>query len=405
MALKLPKNAVTCIVAEPLFVIPYNMYTTYASVYMLQQGLSSVQLGWFTTMNLVVQMISAAVSGYLTDRMGRRTALWVFDVLSWSCATLLWAISHTWIGFGLAFLLNGLQRIPTTAWYCLLTEDTPPLQRTRVFTLLQVVSTVAGFLAPLSGYLVHRLGLVPATRILYTYAFVSMTLMIVLRHLGLRETSIGLQRLREARPWNLSEEIRRMGRVIRAIQQNRNLFWLFGLYVLWNIQASIRSTFIPAYQMDGLMIPAWLMGTLPALSSLVMAICLVLWASRFQDHHGYRWMHLGLALLTASALLLCMSPPRSLAPTLISTALAAAGTVFANPFVESMVANALDDSERSTSLAVLNTLILLCSSPAGAIAGYLYAWHPRSTAVWTAIVMAASMVCVEAARRSTRPTQ
>ncbi len=396
----MPQNPRTCVIAEPLFVIPYNMYTTYASVYMLQTGLTSVQLGWLTTMNLVVQMLSALVSGYATDRMGRKKALWVADLVSWSAATLLWAVSHSWWGFALAFFFNGFQRISTTAWYCLLTEDTPADIRSRVFTALQVVATVAGFFAPIAGWLIHRTGVVLGTRLLYLYAFASMTTMIAIRHRGLRETNIGRTRMAETRRLHLRHEWRRIRAAIKTLSRNRTLMWLFGVYVMWNVQISIRTTFVTAYQMDALHIPPSFMGLLPALSSLVMAVCLATFARRFHDDHGYHWMQAGLGLLTAATILLAISAPRSVAPTIIATALTAAGTVLANPFVESLVANAMDDAERSTMLAVLNVLILLSSSPSGAIAGYLYAWNPRSSPVFAALALVASLVCAEAARRA-----
>ena len=122
-----------CLVYEPLFLIPYSMFTTYTSIYMYQLGVTETGIGWITSIGLLVQVLSSFLSGYLTDRLGRKSALY-FDVLSWTVAAL-WAVSQNfWFcdrGCYQRFSEGAAYRL-----YCLLVEDTAPKERTYVFTLL-----------------------------------------------------------------------------------------------------------------------------------------------------------------------------------------------------------------------------------------------------------------------------
>lgn len=141
---RLKGNARGCLAFEPLFLIPYSMFSTYITIYMFQMGVSETAIGWITSIGLIVQVFSSFISGYLTDRMGRKAALLYFDILSWSVATLLWAMSQNVWFFVVAAIVNGFQRVPHTAFYCLLVEDTPQQERTYVFTILQFIGVVGG---------------------------------------------------------------------------------------------------------------------------------------------------------------------------------------------------------------------------------------------------------------------
>lgn len=357
--------------------IPASMYTTYASVYMLKLHVTDFELGVVTTLNLILQMISAFVSGYLTDRMGRKKALWIFDVVSWSLGTLVWAISQNFWWFILAAFLNSFQRIPATAWYCLLVEDTSPDKRTFVFTGLQIVSVVGGLFAPIGGILVDHFSLVPATRIIYAFSCVSMSLMIYLRHIGLHETDIGLRKMKERQQAHFLRDLRQYIEVSREIFKNRVLVILFAVYVLWNIQMTIRTTFVSVYQVNYLHLPVAFISLFPAISSVAMVALLFTVVPKFQEHHANQWMIVGFAMLLLSNILLIETPKQNFTWVIVSTVLMAIGTIIANPYVESVVANAIDDEQRATMLSVLNVLILAFTSPAGIIGGWTYGIDPR----------------------------
>lgn len=393
-------NARTCVVMEPLFVIPASMFTTYASVFMLGLHVTDTQLGLITTLGLVLQIFTSFVSGYLTDRMGRRKTLWLFDVISWTMGTLLWAVAQNFWWFVVAAMLNSVQRIPATAWYCLLVEDTEPEKRTHVFTGLQIVGVIGGLFAPLGGILVGHFSLIPATRIMYAIACISMSAMIYFRHVGLRETEIGLRKMQEGTHADFRGELSKYLLVTKQIFQNRTLLLLFGVYVLWNIQVTIRNTFLPVYQIDYLRIPAALISIFPAISSLAMIILLFTVIPRFREESARLFMNMGFLLLIIASVILVVMPKGSFVWVVISTVLAAVGTIIANPYVESVVANAIDDEHRATMLSVLNVLILACTSPAGIIGGWSYSIDPRISMWLVVATFVLSVVFVTFARHT-----
>ncbi|MFD2877700.1 MFS transporter [Paenibacillus rhizoplanae] len=54
------------------------MFSTYATLYMYELGLTELNIGWITTIGLIVQVFSSLLSGYLTDRLGRKRAIFIF---------------------------------------------------------------------------------------------------------------------------------------------------------------------------------------------------------------------------------------------------------------------------------------------------------------------------------------
>jgi DHA1 family tetracycline resistance protein-like MFS transporter len=129
-------NARGCLLYEPMFILPYSMLATYASVYMLNLGVGERQIGFLTSLGLLLQIFTSFISGYLTDRLGRRRALLYFDLIGWSIAAFIWAVSQNFWYFLIAAVFNSFLRVPNTAWYCLLVEDTDPKDRPIVFQIL-----------------------------------------------------------------------------------------------------------------------------------------------------------------------------------------------------------------------------------------------------------------------------
>lgn len=85
----------------------------------------------------------------------------------------------------------------------------------------------------------------------------------------------------------------------------------------------------------------------------------------------------------------------------VSTILAAMGTIIANPYVESVVANAIDDEHRATMLSVLNVMILAATSPAGVIGGWTYSIQPSIPMFLVILVFLVSILLVWWASRTT----
>jgi MFS family permease len=115
-------NARGCVLTEPLWGIPYNLWAPYASIYMLALGLSDSQVGMVISLSLTGQTAMALISGVITDKMGRKRATLVFDILAWSVPCLLWASARSLEWFVVA---GGSRTLPGAAcWWRTLTQKT-----------------------------------------------------------------------------------------------------------------------------------------------------------------------------------------------------------------------------------------------------------------------------------------
>ena len=63
-------NSKACIWTEPLWGIPFNLYTPYVTLFMTAVGLSYAEIGYISSIAMAAQMICAVLSGVLTDNWG-----------------------------------------------------------------------------------------------------------------------------------------------------------------------------------------------------------------------------------------------------------------------------------------------------------------------------------------------
>ena len=172
---KLRGNVRACVLTEPLWGIPFNLVLPYASVYMLAIGLTDLQIGTIASLGYFVQIFFALISGAITDKYGRRLTTAVSDFISWGIAALIWAFAQDIRFFIVAAIINAMWRIPANSWTCLLVEDAEEHQLVHIWTWIYIAGLLSAFFAPLAGVLIGAIKLVPAVRILYAFAFVSMS--------------------------------------------------------------------------------------------------------------------------------------------------------------------------------------------------------------------------------------
>ncbi|WP_246315844.1 MFS transporter [Paenibacillus foliorum] len=374
---KLQGNARGCMLYEPMFLLPYSLYLTYASVYMLELGVSETQIGLLTSLGLMLQIFTSLISGYLTDRMGRKKALMVFDFVSWSTATLLWAFSQNIWFFLAAAIFNSFQKVPNTAWYCLLVEDTKPDERPHIFNVLQLINIICGLFAPLGGLLVSHYGLVPANRIMYLIAFVSMTLMFIGRNYATHETEIGIRKSKEQGAFQPRVIVRDYWQVVKMVFANTPLLLIFGIYMLYQFQLNMRNTYLSIYLVKALNFSEAFIAWFPAVTSVSMLVLILYVVPRIKLAHVNRFMVIGFLLSAAAMLLQIVAPVEGTFWIVGSTILFAVGTIITYPYLEASVANVIQDEERAKVFSILSVMILIFVSPSGIIGGWSYAINPR----------------------------
>ena len=370
-------NTRAILVTEPIWAIPYNLVQTYASVYMLELGCTPAEVGLVSTVGLACQLVFSLVSGRVTDRLGRRRTTLVFDVLSWSGAMLLWAFARGFPWFLVAVAVNSLVRIVQTSWTCLAIEDAPVDQRVHFYTWISVAGVLAGFIAPLSGALVGRFGLVTAMRGLYLFGFAAMTGMFFFRNGMLVETRMGTLRMRESRTEHTRHEAR--AHLSDALDALRVPAFAVAAAasILASIMSIVRNTFQSILLTRGLGFSAAAISLFPLLNSAVMLAALVFLVPALARRGTAVSLAAGFGSMAAGAAILAASPARSWVVALLGTALGGLGSAVVFPVTDGFLANSVPDRTRARVMAVFYVVMFAASSPFGWVGGLLSAVSPR----------------------------
>jgi DHA1 family tetracycline resistance protein-like MFS transporter len=386
-------NARAILITEPFWGIPYFLYTTYASVYMLALGCTAQQVGLIATVGQAVQMALSLGSGWITDRLGRKRTTLLFDLVSWSIPTLLWAFARDFRWFLAAAVINAIVRIVATSWSCLLIEDTPAGQRVHVFTWISVAGIVAGFISPLAGLFVKGFGLVPAMRGVYLFAFASMTFMFFFRNSLLRETAIGLAKVRESRRVAMRATLGEYARIAGHLARSPLTLAAFAISILANIAFFLKATFLPILLIRGLGFPEANIAVFPAITSAVMLAVLVLVMPSLARRGIARPLFAGAACAAAGAALLALSPSRSFPVVIVSTLLGGVGSALTLPLSDTLIANTVAEADRAKAMSIYYVLLLGLTSPFGWIGGALSEISPRLPflVMGTALALAAGI--------------
>jgi MFS family permease len=160
-------NPRTLILMEPLWGIPYNLITPFATLYMYTQGITDVQIGLILSVAMFVQVFFSFFGGIITDKLGRKFTTMMGDFFGWGVTCLVWAISDNFWLFLIAVLFNSFEQINQTAWYCLLIEDADPKDLVGIYTWVNIGGLIAILFAPISGLFINSFTVVPVIRVLY----------------------------------------------------------------------------------------------------------------------------------------------------------------------------------------------------------------------------------------------
>jgi MFS family permease len=369
--LSLRGNPRACVYTEPLWGIPYSLYSPYASVYMLALGVGDARIGLIASVGLAFSTVCALVGGAITDKLGRRRTTLLFDLVSWSLPCLFWASSTGFAMFLLAAIVNSLYRIPQTSWTCQLVEDADETQLVPIFTWVYVAGLLSAFFSPLAGLLVQRYSLVPTVRGLYVLAFVMMTAKFVVLYRTSSETRRGIERMAETRGKPLSSLLVGYGAVLRQILRRRETLVTLGIMVVMSICLMITTTFWSIYVTQKLAIPAEHIAIFPFARSVVMLVVIFVVAPRLRSTRLRMPLLAGCLGLILSQSLLVIMPPRSYVLLLVSVALEACSVALLNPLIDSLVTLTVSVRERARVMAILTTIVVVVTSPFGFIAGQL----------------------------------
>ncbi|MFW5689785.1 MAG: MFS transporter [Spirochaetota bacterium] len=391
---------------EPLWGIPFNLYAPFASVYMLALGLSERSIGLIATVGLGLQIITTLLGGPITDKLGRKRATFIFDTISWSIPTLLWALARDATWFYLAALFNSMLRITMTSWTCLFIEDAPSNKVVHFWTWVHVAGILAGFVTPIAGLLIERFELIPTMRVIYGFAFVSMTAKFIILNVIATETRQGAVRLRETQDSSLFALVGELVRDIPRVFRSPGTVIAIILLAVNAIYVTIRGTFFSVLLAEGLAFTPREIGIFPAIRSFIILGIFFLVIPRLHQERHVGYLSAGISLTVLSLLLLVVAPVRGIWIVTASTVIEAVGAALLAPYLEGFVTAIVDPHHRARVLAVANTFVLAVATPFGWIAGVLseaQKWLPFALVAAILTVALGMLLLLNPERRHATP--
>jgi MFS family permease len=351
-----------------------NLCLPYATVYMLTFGMSDTQVGIVSSVYMFSQMIFAFLAGPIVDKLGRRKSTAIFDFLSWSLPCLIWAFSQGFWFFVVAALLNGMMKIPTVSWDCLLIEDAPKDKITQIYSLVILASNLSALFAPISSVLVAKLTLAPAIRILYINAFIVMTAKLIILFKFSTETAVGRIRREATRNMSLGELLSGYKGAAKKIRASKGTIFAIVISIFVEIAAMLGSTFWQIIVSKRIGVPDELLPIFPMAKSII-AIVLFFTIITHIRQAKLKWPLYGgfLSAIIGCLLLISVKGTTFWGYLILSVSLifeALGGAVLAT-LRESLVAIHVEPTERSNILALLQTTVMLVSVPFGYIGGML----------------------------------
>lgn len=392
--LEMNRNPRLCILCEPLWGIPYQLYVPFATLFMYKLGVDDVHIGFLLSIGMVLQVVASFFGGVITDKLGRRLTTVIFDTLSWGVPCLIWAFAQNFWWFLAATMLNSMWQITNNSWSCLLVEDCDKRLIVPAYAWIQLSGLLSVFLAPISTLLVGRFSVVPVMRGLYLFSFVMMmTKFLLLYFLG-RETSQGLKRMEETRGVPLTRLMAGYGRVFWQIITSRQMMLALLVMLSYNLTNTVLSNFYGLYVTQNLGVPDRFLSIFPIVRSALMLLFILTIQPRVNKLPYRPVMLTGYTIYVAAHLVLLWAPRESLGILLFYTFLEGCALVCIAPRKDSLSALFIDDQERSRVSALLYMMMIGITAPFGTLIGWLSSLNRTFPFLLNLLILVGSMLLV-----------
>lgn len=372
-------NTRISVLFEPLWSIPFAMYSFYLGLYMKSRGISDEQIGYLISIGFVASIGFSLLGGRITDALGRKRTTWIFDLLSWPLVMLVYLVSNNFWLFAVAQVMNSLGRITAVSWNLMVVEDAEPEQQVAAYNLLNVIVIASGIVTPLAGVMIKRYGLIDGEQILLGFAALSMTAMILVRNYFYRETQIGKQMIIERRDLNRCEGRKEGGGIWSTIRDQPLIGPALLFSILFNVYIPIgtySSLYYGPYLTEVLKLDKAGIALLGGINAAVILIVIALVVPLLSRYNRFKLMFAGIGIQIGALLLMILIPPGSFALTAVVVVLFALGFGMAKPLVDSVLGTVTAGKERAGIYAFYNAGIAIVSTGLGFGSGYLYRQNP-----------------------------
>ncbi len=364
-------NELPCMLLEPLWGIPYNLYLPFASMYMVCLGVSAFQIGVTQTVFFLSQVVFAVLSGVLTDKLGRRWCTLIFDTLSWSVPALLWACAQSYHWFLVAAVFNGIWRVTENSWYLLFIEDSAEERYVRLFSVCHIAGLIAGFVSPLAYGFVQKYGVVPTMRVLYLITFVMMTAKFVILHLCTKETRIGRRRMEESRHESLLSYLWNSRFILRDMLKDKRIMLTVALVASYMTMKGVQDSFWPLLVTERLGIAEENLSIFATIKNLLMLVSYFVIVPHVNADKFKHPALLSLGLMVLQQGMTILLKPGAYVYVALGAAMEAMALSILTPLTSALQTIAIPPEERARMQGFFFTLCLMVTSPFGMIAGAL----------------------------------
>ena len=375
--INLKGNPKACVYTEPLWGIPFYLFTPYVSIYMYHLGIKDSQIGLIASIGMVFQIVFSLLGGIITDKMGRKKATLVFDIICWSIPCLIWAISSNFMFFVIAAIINSLKPVTMISWGCLLVEDSDKNQIVNIYAWVYIAGLLAAFFAPISGIFIGKFQLVPTVRVLYLISFVMMTAKFIILNIYATETVQGKIRMEETKHLSVMKQLSGYVTVVKEILKAPETMLTLGIMLIMSICSLVNNTFWSIVVTEKFNIPANILGVFPFIRSSVMLIFFFTIVPKIKILKFKKPLISGFVILIISQFILILTPDKGYLFIIISIILEACSLSLINPLLDSMQVIMVDPKERARIIAILYVIVIAFTSPFGYIAGNLSAIDRR----------------------------
>ena len=387
-------NPRTLVLIEPLWGIPYNLISPFATLYMYTQGVTDVQIGLILSIAMVFQVFFSFFGGILTDKLGRKFTTMMGDFFGWAVACLIWSVSNNFWLFLAAAILNCFEQINQTAWYCLLIEDAHPKDLVNIYTWVSIGGLVAVFFAPLSGLFVSAYSVVPVVRVLYFLFSLTMVTKMLITLKFCRETKQGQIRRAETKGVSVFQMLGEYRHLIPRLLKDKAVLKAVAVSVILYITNMVSTNFFSLYVTQRLGLSENYLALFPILNAAVMLVFMVGIQHRMSATKFRAPMWVGLVLYCVAALVLILSPADSLGFVLVYVFVAAVAAALVNPRKDALLQLNIDTQERARLNALIMASTIALSSPFGYLAGWLSSLDRRLPFAFTMLLFILAMVVI-----------
>ena len=361
--------------------------------------LTDKQIGLVASVNLLFRAVSALLGGAVTDKLGRKTTTFIFDVCSWSIPCLLWAFSQNYWWFMAAAAFNGIYQITENSWTCLLVEDAEKSEMVKIFSMIHMAGQLAVIITPLSALLVSSLTIVPAMRLVFLFSFLSMSAKFISLFIFCEETQTGKIRKKETAQMSIFRIITGYGRVFRQVFSSPGMVLALVISTCFAITTMIMNNFFGLYATENLLIPQHYLAYFPILRSVIITVFIFIIQPKI-SHFGFRApMLVGILFYVASHAVLLIAPKMNLALPIGYIVCEACAHSLVMPRRDSIIALLIEPSERARINGIITTITLGASIPFGYLAGWLSNTNRRMTFILDTAIFALVFIVIAASRK------